>query len=284
MKKIFVTTTALLMALFASTFCDRDGGASLKVQGSDTMVQLSQMLAKEYMAKYPEKVVSVQGGGSGTGIAALLNESADIANASRKMKEKEWNLASNKEITVTEHIIGLDALAVIVHNKNQVGRLSISQLSDIYAGKITNWKELGGADAEILVISRDSNSGTHVFFKEEVLRKGDKNSDLEFATSTIYAISNQSMIDQVKSNPNAIAYVGMGWLTEEVKPLAVSNDGKTYVEPKFDEAKSGRYPLARTLQIYVNESNAEKATPFVEFIMSPEGQAVVKEVGFVPVK
>ena len=272
------------MVAFSFIACDRDSGASLKVQGSDTMVQLSQQLAKAYMAKFPEKVVSVQGGGSGTGIAALLNQSADIANAARTMKDKEWKLASDKGIKVTEQVVGLDALAVIVHGDNKVAKLTIDQLSDIYVGKITNWKQVGGADAEILVISRDSNSGTHVFFKEEVLRKGEKKSELEFGQGTVYAVSNQAMIDQVKTNPNAIAYVGMGWLTDEVKPLAVSKDGKTYVKPEFNAAKDGSYPLARTLQIYINEASAEKASPFVNFIMSSEGQAVVKEVGFVPVK
>lgn len=284
MKKIMFTMAVMLVAAFSFIVCDKGGGASLKVQGSDTMVQLSQQLAKAYMAKYPEKIVSIQGGGSGTGIAALLNQSADIANASRKMKEKEWNLASKKEIKVTEHIVGLDALAVIVHGDNKLTKLTIDQLSDIYAGKITNWKELGGVDAEILVISRDSNSGTHVFFKEEVLRKGDKKSELEFGQGTVYAVSNQAMIDQVKTNPSAIAYVGMGWLIDEVKLVAVSKNGKIFVLPSFVDAQNGSYPLARTLQIYVNEASAEKASSFVEFIMSPEGQAVVKEVGFVPVK
>ncbi|MFZ5628929.1 MAG: phosphate ABC transporter substrate-binding protein [Spirochaetota bacterium] len=288
MKKWF-----LLAVLVALAACGKKD-ASLKIAGSDTMVQLGQSLVKAYMAANPGKAASVQGGGSGTGIAALLNGSTDIASASREMKPKEWDLAKSKGIEIKEYVIALDALAVVVHPSNKVSKLTIAQLSDIYAGKITNWKAVGGADKEILVISRENNSGTHVYFKEHVLRQGkeakagDTNPDplskLEFGSKVTFGVSSQAISDQVKSNPAAIGYYGMGWLTKDVKPLEISKDGKAFYAPTAENTSNKKYPIARGLQMYLNTASAEKGQPFIDFVMSPAGQKVVKEQDFVPVK
>lgn len=282
-----------VMALAGLAACGKKD-ASLKIAGSDTMVQLGQTLAKTYMEANPDKKISVQGGGSGTGIAALLNGSTDIASASREMKPKEWDQAKAKGLNVKEFVIALDALAVVVHPSNKVSKLTIAQLSDIYSGKITNWKEVGGDDKEILVISRENNSGTHVYFKEHVLRQGkeakkdDANPDplakLEFGSKVTYGVSSQAIGDQVKSNPAAIGYFGMGWITKDVKPVEIGKDAKAYFAPTAANTSSKKYPIARGLQMYLNTASGEKGQKFIDFVMSPAGQKVIKDQDFVPVK
>jgi phosphate transport system substrate-binding protein len=291
MKKLQVLSVLAGLALV--TACGKKD-TSLKIAGSDTMVQLGQNLAKEYMAADPKRKVSVQGGGSGTGIAALLNGSTDIASASREMKPKEWDLAKSKGIDVKEYIVALDALAVIVHPSNKVSKITIPQLSDIYSGKITNWKQVGGADKEILVISRENNSGTHVYFKEHVLRqgkeakKGDANPDplslLEFGSKITYGVSSQAISDQVKSNPAAIGYFGMGWITKDVKALEISKDGKAFYAPTAENTINKKYPVARGLQMYLNTASKEKGQNFIDYVMGPAGQKIIKDQDFVPIK
>jgi len=286
LKSVIVITFLSLMA------CGKKD-TSLKIAGSDTMVQLGQNLVKTYMAAYPGKSASVQGGGSGTGIAALLNGATDIASASREMKPKEWEQAKAKGLDIKEYAIALDALAIVVHSTNKVSRLTLAQLSDIYAGKITNWHDVGGDDQKILVISRDNNSGTHVYFKEHVLRqgkeakKGEANPDpvaiLEFAKSVTYGVSSQAIADQVRSNKAAIGYFGMGWITKDVKAVAVSGDGKAFALPTAENTTQKKYPIARSLLMYVNRAANAKAQNFIDFVMSPAGQSVVQEQDFVPI-
>jgi len=284
MQNAFVPVLAMAVAFGAGSGCKRSS-TDMQIAGSDTMVQLSQKLVEKYTQLHPELKISVQGGGSGTGIGALLNESIQVANASRKMKEKEWDSAKSKNIDVKEHIIALDALSVVVNPENPVKKLTIGQLSKIFTGEITNWKEVGGNDAEIVAISRENNSGTHVYFKEEVVREGKKDSTAEYGTSIIYAVSSQQIIDQVKMNPNAISYVGMGWVDESVYAISVKSekDGKFYT-PTKENAESGKYPLARPLQIYTNEKFKEKSDPFIEFIKTDDGAAIIVELGFIPLR
>jgi phosphate transport system substrate-binding protein len=210
------------------------------------------------------------------------------------MKPKEWDQAKAKGLDVKEFIVALDALAVVVHPSNKVSKLTIKQLSDIYAGKINNWKDVGGADKEILVISRENNSGTHVYFKEHVLRQGkeakkdDANPDplskLEFGTKVTYGVSSQAIADQVKTNPAAIGYFGMGWITKDVKTIEVSSDGKAFYAPTAENTSNKKYPIARGLQMYLNSASGEKGQAFMDFVMSAAGQKVVKDQDFVPVK
>ena len=273
------------LAVLGSLYCGKSQANSLKIEGSDTMVQLAQLLAQEYMSQNPGHSVTVNGGGSGTGIASLLNGNAHIANASRTMKEKEWDTAKTKGMNVTEHIVGFDALAIIIHPSNKVSQLTIDQLSDIYSGKITNWKDVGGKNAPILAISRDSNSGTHVYFKETALRKGDEKAPIEFGEKITFATTTNSIMQQVAGNEAAIGYVGMGWLDKNVKTVSIVNskDKKAYA-PTLENALKKKYPLARSLQMYKNNQYAVLADPFISFVNSPAGQKVVQDAGFVPVK
>ncbi len=288
-KTVFQSKTAGVVALaammtFMGGFCKgKSDGETLSVAGSDTIVQLSQSLAKAYTAAHPGKKISVSGGGSGTGIAALLNDTIDLANASRKMKEKEWKIAEEKGLVITEDVIALDMLAVVIHPDNPAAKLSIEQLSKIFTGAITNWKDVGGNDAPIVAISRENNSGTHVFFKEEVVRRGDKKSTAEYGDVITYAVSSQQIVDQVSSNPNAISYVGMGWLNDNVQAVSIKNDetGK-FIGPIEAAGGVEGYPLARTLQVYINGKTAEKSAGFLDFIHSEEGKKVIIELGFLP--
>lgn len=277
---------ALLLGLMGGS-CKGKGGSSdmLTIAGSDTMVQLAQSLSRSFSEKFPDKKVSIQGGGSGTGIAAILNGTVDIANASRKMKEKEWNIAEKKGVAIREEVVALDMLAVVVHPDNPVQQLNIEQLSKIFTGAVTNWKDVGGADAPIVAISRENNSGTHVYFKDEVVRRGDKNSTAEYGDVITYAVSSQQIIDQTSSNKNAISYVGMGWLTDSVKSIAIQNSksGK-FITPMEAAEGNPDYPLARTLQMYVNESASQKSVEFMNFVKGEEGAKVIIELGFMPVK
>ncbi|HRP70288.1 MAG TPA: phosphate ABC transporter substrate-binding protein [Turneriella sp.] len=290
MKKLTATIGLLFLALLA---CSRKNN-TLKIAGSDTMVQIGQHLAKAYMQQDPQKLISIQGGGSGTGIAALLNGSTDIASASREMKPEELMRAQQRGITVKEYVIANDALVIAVHPSNKISKLTIEQLSGIYAGKITNWSALGGDNKPILAISRDSNSGTHAYFKDEVLRqgktvnKGEKSTDplarLEFGKNVTFAVSSQAISDQVKVNTAAIGYLGIGWAAEGVKSVTISRDGKAFYAPTLENTVQGKYPLARGLQMYVAVKEDQKAIEFMNFVLSPEGQKIVQEQGFIPVK
>jgi phosphate transport system substrate-binding protein len=167
-------------------------------------------------------------------------------------------------------------------------------LSDIYSGKITNWKQVGGDDKEILVISRENNSGTHVYFKEHVLRqgkeakKGDANPDplslLEFGSKITYGVSSQAISDQVKSNPAAIGYFGMGWITKDIKALEISKDGKAFYAPTAENTINKKYPVARGLQMYLNTASKDKGQNFIDYVMGPAGQKIIKDQDFVPIK
>lgn len=287
MKRLILSSVVLVLV---GAGCGKKG-RNLRITGSDTMVQLGQTLAKEYMAANPDKKVSVQGGGSGTGIAALINGATDIASSSREMKPKEWAQAKARGLEIKEYIVALDALAVVVNPSNKVTKLTLTQLSEIYAGKITNWKEVGGADREILVISRENNSGTHVYFKEHVLRMGkdakkeptNPLATLEFGPKVTYGVSSEAIASQVKTNPAAIGYFGMGWMNKDVKAIEISKDGKTYYPLTAENTSNKKYPIARGLQMYLSAAAGEKGQQFMAYVMSPAGQKVVKDQDFVTI-
>lgn len=273
----------ILAVLVALVQCGKPRDNILFVAGSDTMVQLSQNMAKEFMAAHPEKKVSVRGGGSGTGVAAMLNESAHIANASRKMKLHEWKRARRRKLEVREFIVGLDGIAIILNKRNPVNQLTLDQLSLIYQGKLTDWSDINPSfNEKIIAISRENNSGTHLYFKEQVLRRGNKKSKTEFAPEVTYAISSQQIIQQIKGNPRAIGYVSMGWVDEQLKAARINDkDGKFY-GPDLKNIKSRKYPLARTLQFYGNMKFKKLIDPFADFHYSDRGQAIIKRLGFIP--
>lgn len=258
---------------------------SLQIKGSDTMVNLVQAWAEEYMNRHPESFIAVTGGGSGTGFAALINGTGDIAAASRKIKSKEVELAQKRGVHPKEFIVALDGLAVVVHPDHPVSQLTTAQLADMFTGRIKNWMEVGGPDSEIVLLSREVNSGTHVYFKEHILGKGGQGIQEEFSPDALLMPSSQAIADEVVQNPSAIGYYGMGYVNESQKALSVAADeGEEFVSPSIENVMSGEYPISRPLFIYTNGDPEGDVKDFLDFVLSDEGQVIVKVIDFVPVK
>lgn len=263
-----------------------DGGLSRAIQnkGSDTMVNLALAWAEAYQTVDPTVDIAVTGGGSGTGIASLINGTVDIANASRAMKQEEIEDAQSNGIEPIEHVVAIDALAIVVHLDNPVDELTIEQLSDMFTGRISNWKDLGGRDAPIILVSRETNSGTHVYFLEEVVRRGENDNTDIFAPQTLLMPSSVGITSEVQRNPNAIGYDGLGYVNpEHEKVLAISNDKQSpFTLPSVESAASGTYPLARNLYMYTAGLPTGSVADYLSWIMGDEGQRIVTELGFVP--
>lgn len=258
---------------------------TIENKGSDTIVNLALAWAERYQKLHPEVRISVTGGGSGTGIASLINGTVDIANASREMKPEEISSAEANGIEPVEFTIARDAIAVIVHLDNPVNRLTLQQISDIYSGKIDNWREVGGEDRPIVRLSRETNSGTHVYFLEEVVRLGQEDNKTLFSRDTLLLPSSEGISAEIRQNPNAIGYDGLGYVTEEMKVIAVATEpGGDYVLPSAQSVNSGRYPIARNLYMYTDGKPSGAIEEYINWIRSPEAQEIVSELGFVPIK
>jgi len=258
---------------------------SIQIKGSDTMVNLGQAWAEAFSKRTPGVNIAVTGGGSGTGITALLSGTCDIAESSRIMEDKELKQAAAKGIKPIEEKVALDGIAVVVHPKNPVKNLTIDQLREVFMGNITNWKVLGGANKPIVILSREVNSGTHIFLKEHVLRKGKAKGPEEFAPSALMMPSSQAIADEVAGNENAIGYYGMGYIGPKQKVIAVAKDAQSpYVEPTIDSVKTDLYPISRPLILYTNGTPQGIIRDFIDFVYSKEGQEIVKKLDFVPVK
>ena len=280
-----LVSLVLVLSLAAALPVHAKNGQSIQIKGSDTMVNLVQAWAEEYMKKQPGSFIAVTGGGSGTGFAALINGTCDIAVSSREIKPKEIELAQKKGVTPKEFKVALDGLAVAVNRQNPVSQLTTDQLAGIFTGKITNWKEVGGADSHIVLLSREVNSGTHVYFKEHILRKNDAASTEEFSPDALLLPSSQAIADEIVQNPAAIGYYGMGYLNDTQKAVAVAPDASSeYVQPAVENVKSGRYPISRPLYVYTNGEPSSDARGFLDYILSPEGQAIVTQIDFVPIQ
>jgi phosphate transport system substrate-binding protein len=229
--------------------------------------------------------VAVTGGGSGTGFSSLISGTCDIAMSSRSIKDKEIALAKQRGINPFEIKVALDGLAVVVNPKNPVSKLTLDQLAKIFTGKITNWKEVGGLDSNIVILSREVNSGTHVYFKEHVLRKGDPNSKEEFAPGALLLSSSQAIADEVAGNSAAIGYYGMGYISSRQKDVAVAKDEKSeYVASTIENVINGKYPISRPLFLYTNGQPRGLVKKFVDYVLSKEGQDIVVKTDFVPIK
>jgi len=253
-------------------------------KGSDTLVNLALAWAEKYMASHPEVRISVTGGGSGTGIASMINGTVDIANASRAMKGEEFEAAQVNGFSPVEFVVARDAIAVVVHPSNPIDRLTLQQISDIYIGKITNWKALGGEDRPIVLLSRETNSGTHVFFLENVIQLGKKDSNLLFSQDTLLLPSSEGISAEVRLNPNAIGYDGLGYVTSDQKMLAVAMDENgPYLLPSVNTVNDGSYPISRDLYMYTAGEPSGQIKAYLDWIMG-EGQVLVSELGFVPLK
>ena len=249
------------------------------------MVNLALYWAEEYQQEYPEVRISVTGGGSGTGITSLISNTVDIANASRPIKEEEREQALANGVEAIEHVVARDAIAVIINPQNPIQELTLQQVSDIYSGKINNWQELGGDDRPIVRLSRETNSGTHVYFLESVIRLGDKENKTLFSQDTLLLPSSEGIIAEVRDNPNAIGYDGLGYITPEVKVIGIAKDEFSgYVMPSVETVNQNLYPVARDLYMYTNGEPQGLVAEYLAWIHSPAGQKIVKDLGFVPVE
>ena len=256
-------------------------------KGSDTLVNVAQAWAEAYQKVDPEVAVAVSGGGSGTGIASLINGTVDIANASRKIKAKEADLAKKRGNTPVEHVVGFDALAVFINSANPASTLSIPQLKEIYGrgGKSTKWTDLGievpGCKGQqIVVVSRQNNSGTYVYFKKAVLGKGGK-----FRQGTLDMHGSKDVVDLVEKTPCAIGYSGLAYATDHLKMACIAaEDGQDCVSPSVTTASDGSYPIARPLFMYTNGEPQGEIKTYMDWIMSDTGQCIIKEKGYAPLR
>jgi phosphate transport system substrate-binding protein len=282
----FATACLLLSACAPSSQGSSDSSAAyIENKGSDTIVNLALAWAERYQSGHPDVRISVTGGGSGTGLAALVNGTVDIANASRKIKDEEITQAEANGIQPVEHIIARDAIAVIVNPENPVSELTLQQISDIYSGKITNWKEVGGDDRPIVRLSRETNSGTHVYFLETVLRLGKKDDKTLFSMDTLLLPSSEGIIAEVRDNPNAIGYDGLGYVPKDLKMIAIAKSaGEPFVLPSVDSVNDKTYPIARDLYMYTAGEPTGIIKDYLDWILSPEAQEIVLQLGFVPIK
>jgi phosphate transport system substrate-binding protein len=268
-----------------SAKADAAAQKTIENTGSDTIVNLALAWAEAYQKVKPEVRISVSGGGSGTGIAALINKTTDIANASRKINDTETQDAKKNGVEPHEIEIARDAIGVIVNPHNPVQQLTLQQVSDIYSGKITNWKDVGGEDRPIVLLSRESNSGTHVYFLAQVVRLGNSKDKTLFSQDTLLLPSSEGIMAEVRQNPNAIGYDGLGYITPDVKTLAIASkaDGE-YVKPSVATVNNGKYPIARPLFMYTPGEPAGDVKAYIDWILSPDGQKIVGDLGFVPLQ
>jgi phosphate transport system substrate-binding protein len=284
-KTSFLISTVIGLLVLSGCARKSNDANSLQIKGSDTMVNLGQAWAEEYMKQNPGTFIAVTGGGSGTGITALVNNTCDIAEVSREMKQSEIDLISSKGTAPIKIIVALDGLAVVVNPANKISELTMDQLADIFTGKVKNWKDVGGRDAKIVLLSREVNSGTHVYFKEHVLRHGKSDGKEEFAVEALLLSSSQAIADEVAQNQDAIGYYGMGYITAKEKALKVAkNNNSPAIPPSMENVLSGAYPISRPLLMYTKGEAKGLAKTFIEFVLSPAGQQVVKKLDFVPVK
>lgn len=278
MKK-FILTGIILAAGVMTGEKTLAANKLVQIKGSDTLLNASQYIAEEYMAKNKDARIAVTGGGSGVGLSALQNGTTDIAMASRNIKESEKEAAAKKGINVDEIVLGFDGITIVGNKSNPVSNLTSEQLGKIYRGEIKNWKEIGGPDAAIVLLSRDSSSGTHEFFKEHIVRKGNSKGTEEYAANTLYMPSNEAIKQEVSNNPNAIGYLGMGYVDNSTKSFNV--DG---IPANSENVLSKKYPIAREIFWYADKGRTGDTKGIVDFALSPAGQTIVKDEGFVPAK
>ena len=283
---LFFVFCFILASCASSAQTSSDSPAAyIENKGSDTIVNLALAWAERYQGEHPEVRISVTGGGSGTGLASLINGTVDIANASRQIKDEEIAQARANGIEPVEHIIARDAIAVIVNPENPVNELTLQQISDIYSGKIQNWMEVGGEDRPIVRLSRETNSGTHVYFLETVLRLGNKEDKTLFSMDTLLLPSSEGIIAEVRDNPNAIGYDGLGYVPDDLKKIAIAKSaGEPFVLPSVETVNDKTYPIARDLYMYTKGEPTGIIKEYLDWILSPEAQEIVLQLGFVPIK
>jgi len=258
---------------------------SIDNKGSDTMVNLALAWAEQYQKLHANLRISVTGGGSGIGLAALINRTTDIANASRAITAQELAQAKANGSDPQEFVVARDAIGVIVNPHNPVSQLTLEQVSLIYRGKINNWREVGGEDRPIVRLSRESNSGTHVYFLGAVIRMGSATDTSLFSPTTLLLPSSEGIIAEVSSNPNAIGYDGLGYLTPDVKTLAIAaKPGQPYILPSARTVDDHTYSISRELFMYTPAQPKGAVLDYLDWIRSADAQQIVADLGFVPIQ
>lgn len=281
MKKYTKIIALMTLAIFALSGFSSPAQARemLQIKGSDTLINLVQKLSEVYMDEGGTPI-AVTGGGSGTGIAALMNNKCDIANASRLMKPKEVTKALAAGVSPKRVVIAMDGLSVIVNGSNGVDRLTVPQIGKLFRGEVKNWSELGGDNVPVTLYGRQSNSGTFVFFRDAVVKA-------DYSGNMRRMNGNSQIVEAVRADKGGIGYVGVGYVknAEGITVLKVAAyDGAPYASPlSADDVKTGRYAIARPLNQYVNGTPTGAAKKFLEFELSPEGQEIVVEQGFFPI-
>ena len=277
MKNIYriVFTLAVFTLLFTpeKNVYAKKKGESITMAGSTTVLPIAQKTAEVFMNKNPDVNISVRGGGSSVGVAAIIDGTVDIGNSSRPIQTKELALGRSKGRILKEIPIARDGIAVIVHKDNPVENLSLEQLRDIFTGKIANWKELGGKNMPIVVVSRDTSSGTFETFKEKVLKNA------KVKDQAIMTAANQAVLTTVMDTPGAIGYVGIGFVSDDIKVLSING-----IKASKDSVIKGTYPVSRKLYMYVNGEPQGLVKRYIDFVLSEEGQSIVEEIGYVRVK
>ncbi len=277
MKKTTISILAVLIGLVSFGFAPN--GEIITVKGSDTMVILAQRWAENYMSSHPDVTIQVTGGGSGTGISALINGTTDICDASRPMKQSEREKLKLRFNTLGVEIKSArDGLAVYVQESNPVKELTLQQLKEIYTGKITNWKQVGGSDAKIILYSRENNSGTYVYFKDNVLEGED------YAASAQNMPGTAAVVNAVSKDKNGIGYGGAAY-GKGIRFVKIKRDADSPAyEPNKESVMSGNYPISRFLYMYTRSKPTGALKDYIDWILSSEGQTVVSTVGYFPVK
>ncbi len=272
-KKSLFIGSVLLFASALSIGCSRDTGKKIVIKGSTTVLPITQKTTEEFR-KLNKVSITIEGSGSGNGIKALIDGTCDIANSSREMKAEELKSAKDKGRSVKEIALAVDMIVPVVHPSNTLKNITMAQLKAVYDGSITNWKQLGGKDENIVVISRDTSSGTYEIWHEKVMKKTDVKKD------ALLQASNGAIVSAIAGNPKALGYVGYGYIDSSVNSLKVDN-----VEITIENGKSGKFPVSRKLYMYVDENKlSPDAQKYIDYVLSADGQKLVKEAGFIPVK
>lgn len=276
--RALLTTAAVLMLVAlprAPIWAARE--PQITIQGSTTLLPFVQAAAEEFMSANPSVSISVRGGGSGNGLAALVDSTVQIAMASRFIKSEEVQKAVARGVYPVPIRVALDGIGVVVHPKNPVNKLTLSQLKSIYTGQVASWKELGGPDLAIVPVSRDTSSGTYEVWSERVMEGA------RVTNKALMQASNAAVADTVARTPGAVGYVGLGYVTSSVKALQIGASPKAFIEPSFATVRSGQYPIARELFVFTNGWPDGGVADFINFLLSPDGQRIARNEGFVPI-